>query len=157
RLRVAPITSAQLIFANALNYLFTGLLSMLVMVLAALIIFDFNMRDNYLNLLAFSIVAIVMMFGFGLAIGGWAKNENQSAPLTNIVAFPMMFLSGVFFPRFLMPDWLQGVTGFLPLSPVVDGLRAITAEGKTVLDLGPELGIMAVWIVVIYLLAIKIF
>ncbi len=157
RLRVAPIGASQLIFANGLSYLVSGLLSAATMVIAALVIFDFNMRGDYLSLSLFVIISIVMLFGFGLAIGGWAKNENQAAPLSNIVAFPMMFLSGVFFPRFLMPEWLQMVTDYLPLTPVVDGLREITAEGATILDLGPELAIMAGWILVIYFVAIRVF
>jgi ABC-2 type transport system permease protein len=68
-----------------------------------------------------------------------------------------MFLSGTFFPRFLMPEWLEKITYYLPLTPIVDGLRYILTEGKTVLQLGPELLLMAVWIVVVYFAAIKLF
>lgn len=157
RLRVAPIRPVHLIFANALNYLIIGLLSVAVLVVAGIFIFDFQMQGNYLVFAVFTVISIIMMFGFGLAIAGWAKNEMQAAPLSNLVAFPMMFLSGVFFPRFLMPEWLQSITGYLPLSPIVDGLRGITAEGKALLDLGPEMLIIGIWTVVIYLIAIKVF
>ena len=85
------------------------------------------------------------------------ENENQSAALTNLVAFPLMFLSGVFFPRFLMPEWLQGITGFLPLTPIIDGLRMIMTEGASLLQLGPELALMGAWMVIIYTVAIKVF
>jgi ABC-2 type transport system permease protein len=83
----------------------TGFLSIAAMYVVALVVFDFNMRGNYFDFIVFALAGLISLFGFGLAIGGWAKNENQSAPLSNLVAFPMMFLSGVFFPRFLMPDW----------------------------------------------------
>jgi ABC-2 type transport system permease protein len=157
RLRASPIGASQLVIANGIAYLVTGLISIGIMFIAALTIFDFNMRGDYLSLLLFSILGIISMFGFGLAIGGWAKNENQSAPLTNVIALPLMFLSGVFFPRFLMPEWLQVITGFLPLTPIVDGLRFITTEGQTLFQLGPQLLLMAVWTVLIYTLAFKIF
>lgn len=157
RLRASPITTGQLIFANMLYYLLIGVVSVALMFVVASFVFDFNMRGDWFNLAVFIVLSIVTMFGFGLAIGGWAKNENQSAALTNIVAFPLMFLSGVFFPRFLMPEWLQGITGFLPLTPIVDGLRMIMTEAKTLLDLGPELAIMGVWAVVVYAVAIKVF
>ena len=127
------------------------------MLTVALTVFGFDMRGDWLQLFAFLVLAIMLMLGFGLLIGGWAKNENQSAVFSNVVSFPLMFLSGVFFPRFLMPEWLQGITGYLPLTPVVDGIRYITTEGATLLDLGPQLLIMGVWIVVIYGLAIKLF
>lgn len=157
RLRASPITAGQLIFANMIYYLLIGLVSLALMIVVGLWVFDFNMRGDWIQFGIFSTVGIIMMFGFGLAIGGWARNENQSAALTNIVAFPLMFLSGVFFPRFLMPEWLQSITSYLPLTPIIDGMRLIMTEGKTLLDLTSELGIIAIWIVVVYAVAIKVF
>jgi len=157
RLRAAPIGASQLVLANAGAYLVSGLLSLVLMFVVATQMFDFTMRGDYLTLLVFIIFSIFVMFGFGLAIGGWAKNENQSAPLTNVVALPLMFLSGVFFPRFLFPEWLQGITGYLPLTPIVDGIRYITTEGARLIDLGPQLLILLIWGVVIYIIAFKFF
>ncbi|MET1033434.1 MAG: ABC transporter permease [Candidatus Saccharimonadales bacterium] len=157
RLRATPLTSSQLVLSTLMNYAVVGLASLVIMFIVGLTLFDFNMRGNYLDLAIFALLGIVVMFGFGLAIGGWAKNENQSAPLSNLVAFPLMFLSGIFFPRFLMPEWLQSITNYLPLAPIVDGLRYIMTEGQTLFDLGPELLIMGGWIIVIYALAFKIF
>lgn len=157
RIQATPFTKAQLIFGTLIYYGLIGLLSLGVMLTVALTVFGFDMRGDWLQLFAFLVLAIMLMLGFGLLIGGWAKNENQSAVFSNVVSFPLMFLSGVFFPRFLMPEWLQGITGYLPLTPVVDGIRYITTEGATLLDLGPQLLIMGVWIVVIYGLAIKLF
>lgn len=97
------------------------------------------------------------MFGFGMAIAGWAKDSNQAAPISNLVSFPMMFLSGVFFPVFLMPDVLQRVTAFIPLTPIIDGLRLILTEEKTILDLGPQLAVIGAWTLIIYFVAFKVF
>ena len=93
----------------------------------------------------------------GLAIGGWAKNERQAAPLSNIIVFPMLFLSGTFFPRYAMPIWLQHVTNYLPLTPVIDGVRLIATEGYHLTQVGPQLGLMAIWTVIIYAIAFKVF
>lgn len=157
RLRATPLRASQLILATALEYMLIGLLSLALMLAVGMLLFDFQMRGSFINLAAFSVVGIFCLFGFGLAIGGWAKNEAQAAPLSNLVAFPMMFLSGVFFPIFLMPQWLQSIAAFLPLTPVVDGIRLIITENASLLDLGTEFGLMAAWIVVIYALATKIF
>lgn len=157
RIRATPFSATKLVIGTMIYYGSIGLLSLLVMILAGLFVFDFDMRGDWLQLAAFSVISIAMMLGFGVLIGGWAKNENQSAVLTNIIAFPLMFLSGVFFPRFLMPEWLQGITGYLPLTPVIDGIRYITTENATLLDLGPQLAIIAIWTVAIYALAIRLF
>lgn len=157
RLRATPLSASQLVLATMLNFTVVGILSLALMFVVGLTVFNFDMRGDYLSFGIFTLVSVLVMLGFGLAIGGWAKNENQSAPLSNLVAFPLMFLSGIFFPRFLMPDWLQKITDYLPLSPISDGMRYILTEGKTLLQLGPELLIMAVWGIVIYLIAFKFF
>jgi ABC-2 type transport system permease protein len=115
------------------------------------------MQGDYLSFAAIIALGAILMFGFGMAIGGWAKNENQAAPLANLTAFPMMFLSGTFFPRFLMPEWLQSVSAFLPLTPLVDGIRYIIVEGKTLLDIGPQLALISIWIAAIYFVAFRVF
>lgn len=157
RLRTTPISTWQYVVANSLSYMVAGLSTIALMYLVGVFMFDFQMQGDYISFGLLTIIGTVLMFGFGLAIGGWAKNENQAAPLSNITAFPMMFLSGTFFPRFLMPEWLQSISGFLPLTPLVDGFRLIIVEGKTILDIGPQLGLIAVWTVLIYIIAFRVF
>ena len=100
---------------------------------------------------------MITLLGIGLALGGWAKNERQAAPLSNIIVFPMLFLSGAFFPRFLMPDWLQNISAFLPLTPIIDGIRLIATEGKHFIDILPQIGLTGAWLVVIYVIAFRVF
>jgi ABC-2 type transport system permease protein len=68
-----------------------------------------------------------------------------------------MFLSGTFFPRFIMPEWLQNVSNVLPLTPVIDGIRLIATEGKHLVDIGPQLGLIGIWMIIIYLIAFRVF
>ena len=157
RLRAAPFKSSQLVVGNALHYVILTMLSVLLMVLVGLFVFDFTMRGSWLQFGVFTALSSVMMIGFGLLVGGWARNENQAAPLTNLIAFPLMFLSGIFFPRFLFPEWLQQITGYIPLSPVVDGFRRIMTENASLFDLGSELGLIILWTLVVYAAAIKLF
>jgi ABC-2 type transport system permease protein len=147
----------QYFTGNVISNAVVGLLAVAIMFIAALLIFDLEMRGDYLNLGIVVILGTVLLFGIGLAIGGWAKNENQAAPLSQLVVLPMMFLSGVFFPTFLMPDVLQGITKFIPLTPIIDSVRYVVTEGKTVFDLGPEMAIILGWTLVIYIIAFKTF
>jgi len=157
RYHTTPIRVWQYFAANVLSNSFVGLLAVTLMFVVAVLLFDVSMRGDYLSLILLTILGTMVLFGVGLAAGGWAKNENQAAPLANLVAFPMMFLSGVFFPRFLMPEWLQTVSNFFPLTPLIDGLRLIITEGKTLLELGPEIAMLMGWLVLIYLIAFRVF
>jgi ABC-2 type transport system permease protein len=157
RLHTTPLKVWQFFLANVLSQLVVGLLTVFLMFAVAMTVFDLSLVGNVGELILYLMVGITMILGIGLALGGWAKSERQSAPLSNIVVFPMMFLSGTFFPRFLMPQWLQDVSTFLPLTPVIDGVRLIATEGKHLVELGPQLALMGGWLIIIYLLAFRVF
>lgn len=147
----------QYFTGNVLSNAFVGFLALVLMYSAAVLFFDLNMRGNYFNLVFIVALGTIMLFGIGLALGGWAKNENQAAPLAQVVTLPMMFLSGVFFPTFLMPEFLQGITKFIPLTPTIDSIRLIITENASLADLAPQLGIMFGWTIVVYIIAFKVF
>ncbi|MDR3067892.1 MAG: ABC transporter permease [Cellulomonas sp.] len=157
RIRATPFQAPKLLVGTALEFLVLGVISLTVMIVVGLTVFGFDMRGSWFTFALFVTAALAMMIGLGLLIGGWAKNENQAAPLSNIVAFPMMFLSGTFFPRFLMPEWLQGATAWLPLTPVADGIRFITTENASLVDVAPQLGMVLAWGAVMYLAAFRLF
>lgn len=148
----------QYFTGNVISNAGVGLLAAALMFCVALLpYFGLNMRGSYLNLAIVLVLGVTMLFGIGLALGGWAKNENQAAPLAQLVTLPMMFLSGVFFPTFLMPQFLQNVSQFIPLTPIVDSIRLIITENASLLDLGPQLGIIIGWMVAIYIVAFRVF
>jgi ABC-2 type transport system permease protein len=157
RLHTTPIRVWQYFLATMFSQAIIGIFALAVMFVASMLIFDLKVTGNFVEIALYCALGIIMILGIGLSIGGWASNERQAAPLANLVVFPMMFLSGTFFPRFLMPDWLQKVSDFLPLTPVIDGIRLLTTEGKHLIDLGPQLGMIAVWLVVVYAIAFRVF
>jgi ABC-2 type transport system permease protein len=157
RLHTTPLRVWQFFLATMLGQAITGVIAITIQFIVAIEVFNLKVDGNFIDIAIFIILSIFMILGIGLAIGGWAKNERQAAPLSNIVVFPMLFLSGTFFPRYIMPIWLQKVTDFLPLTPVIDGLRLLTTEGKNLTQLGPQLGLIAAWFIIIYAIAFRVF
>lgn len=157
RYHTTPLKVWQYFTGNVISNGAIGLLALLLMFLVATFGFGLNMRGSYLNLVIIVLFGATLLFGIGLALGGWAKNENQAAPLAQLITLPMMFLSGVFFPTFLMPDLLQKITQFIPLTPIVDSVRLIITENASLADLGPQLAVMAVWTAVVYFIAFRVF
>ncbi len=157
RLSTTPLRVWQYFLATMIGQAVIGILSLAVMFVVAILVFKLQVVGNYFELGLFLILSIMSILGIGLALGGWAKNERQAAPLSNIVVFPMMFLSGTFFPRFLMPDWLQNISAFLPLTPVIDGIRFIATEGKHLVDILPQIGMIGAWMIIVYAIAFKVF
>lgn len=157
RFSTTPVRVWQYFTANVAVQIVVGLAAIAIQFAVAIGVFHLNLVGNVVELVLFLILSIAMLLGVGLAIGGWAKNQRQAAPLTNLIVFPMMFLSGTFFPRFLMPEWLQNASAYLPLTPIIDGIRLIATEGKHFIDLLPQLGLIGAWLVVIYVVAFRVF
>ena len=157
RLRASPFTAGQLILAMGIHYTIVSLLSAAMMLVVGMSVFHFTMRGDWLLAVPFITLAALLMVGFGLLIGGWAKNENQSAPLGNLVAFPMMVLSGTVFPSFMFPEWLRTLSQFIPMTPVTDGLRLIMTEHASLGEVLPYAGAIGLWMLVVYVAAIKLF
>jgi ABC-2 type transport system permease protein len=157
RLHTTPLKTWQYFLATMFSQSVTGIVGIAVQFIVAIEIFHLKVYGYYPEIILFTIFGIFMILGIGLAIGGWARNERQAAPLSNIVVFPMLFLSGTFFPRYLMPHWLQGITNYLPLTPVIDGLRLLTTEGKHLWQIGPQLGLITVWFIIVYAIAFRVF
>jgi ABC-2 type transport system permease protein len=157
RLHTTPLRVWQYFTSMMISQALIGLVSLGVMFAIAMTVFDLSIAGDWISIIVWLVLSIIMILGIGLAIGGWARNERQAAPLGNIVVFPMMFLSGTFFPRFLMPEWLQNATAYLPLTPVIDGIRLLTTEGKSLLDLGPQILLVGGWMIIIYIIAFKVF
>ncbi len=157
RYKTTTIRVWQYFTGNVISNAFIGILAIILMFIVALAFFNLNMRGSYINLAFIVVLGTILLFGIGLAIGGWAKNENQAAPLAQVFTLPMMFLSGVFFPTFLMPEALQSITKFIPLTPIIDSSRLIITENASLLDLQPQILIMFAWTVVIYIVAFKVF
>lgn len=75
----------------------------------------------------------------------------------NLVTFPQMILSGIFFPIESLPELVQPVANFLPLSFISNGLREIAINGATLADLLPDILGMIIWAIIAMVLAIKLF
>ncbi len=157
RLHTTPIRVWQYFLSTMISQAIIGLVSLAIMFIAAITIFNLRVVGNYIEIALFLVLSIIMILGIGLAIGGWAKNERQAAPLANIIVFPMLFLSGTFFPRYAMPVWLQHITNYLPLTPVIDGVRLLATEGLHLTQIGSQLGWIALWTVIVYAIAFRVF
>src|SRR5919106_6161429 len=117
RLFATPTPPAYFLSAQVLSRLIIGFVQVAILIGVGLW-FGLQMFGDYATLLLIVLFGSAIFLAVGFAIAGWAKNEDQAAPVANLVSLPMMFLSGVFFPREAMPDFLAGVTAFMPLTYV---------------------------------------
>jgi ABC-2 type transport system permease protein len=156
RLFATPTSPTYFLSAQVASRLIIGFAQVAILIGVGLW-FGLQMFGDYLTLAVIVLIGSVIFLAIGFSIAGWAKNEDQAAPVANLISLPMMFLSGVFFPRDAMPEFLRWVTQFMPLTYVNDALRGVVNNGDNLLALGPQLLGMAVWAVITFVVAVRLF
>jgi len=94
--------------------------------------------------------------GVGLIFSSSVKSDTSIPLLINLFGFPQMLLSGTFFPIQVFPKWLQEICGILPLTQYNDAIRKISFEGLHIYNCGKQLGILGIWIIIIYIIAVRV-
>jgi ABC-2 type transport system permease protein len=156
RLFATPTSPAYFLGAQVTSRLLIGLAQVLIL-LGVGLWFGLQLIGSVFLLLAVSVLGSCIFLAMGFAVAGWAKNEDQAAPVANLLSLPMTFLSGVFFPRDAMPELLQRITDFLPLTYLSDALRKIANDGAGVTTIAGDLMGLAVWAVVAFVVAVRLF
>jgi ABC-2 type transport system permease protein len=156
RLFATPTSPAYFLAAQVASRLIIAFVQVVIL-FGIGIWFGLQMFGNYATLAVIVLLGSMIFLAVGFAVAGWAKNEDQAAPVANLISLPMMFLSGVFFPRDAMPPFLANITQFLPLTYINQALRAVVNDGASLTALGPQLLGMGIWAVITFLIAIRLF
>ena len=161
RLKATPIGASHFLAGQLTTKAIIVVLQTYVLVIVGAIVLSVSVGNGrvgvWFDLTILALLGGALFIAMGLAVSGWAKNEETAAPIANIISMPMMFLSGVFFPLSVMPDWLTRWSQYLPLTYLADGMRAITVEGASITTLGTELLGLGVWIIIVFVIATRMF
>lgn len=160
RYYASPIKKGYILLGEGLARIIFQLFVCVFILLLGKYFFKFTLVNGWLTfaeLLVLSIVGIMVFMGFGFFISGVSRNMNAIPVLTNLIGFPQFLLSGTFFPTDNFPLWLKPVADALPLKHLNDAMRNVAFEGSHLNDCGKQLGILAIWTVVMYVLSVKVY
>ncbi len=150
KLATTPLSRSEWLLANILYQLCMALLSTISIIAIGMILFGLNPHIN-LFLPLFVLLNVFAFSGIGMLITRFVKEAESAHAAANAIMFPMMFLSGTFFPLETMPDFLQTFARFLPLFYVNEGLRAamITLDEGTLITSTIVLVVLAIVIFIL--------
>lgn len=160
RFFATPIKRSYIVFGEALSRIIFQMTTAIIILLIGHFAFDFTLVHGFitlLELLALSFIGLAVFMGFGFVVSGVAKNESSIPPFANLFTLPQFLLAGTFFPIDNFPGWLRPICKILPLTHLNDAMRNVAFEGAHLADCGEQLGILAIWGVVAYAIAIKVF
>jgi len=157
RLAATPMRKLDFLLAFATGRLLLALLEVLFFLGFARLIFDVRVAGNPLTFLLWGLLGALSFGGLSALVASRAQNSETASGLMNLVTLPMTVVSGVFFSASHFPGWLQPVLRALPLTALIDGLRAISIDGAGVAALlGPAV-VLLLWGVGSFALALRLF
>jgi len=154
---VAPINRFSIIFGKALGQTARGLIQGTIVLMLAVGLFGVTIQGNILLVYALFLLGVFAFVGLGIVITSIAKDQQTALMLLMTISFPMMFLSGVFFPIQQMPWYMQDVSKVLPLTYEAQALRQVMVLGAGVTDITTELIVLIVFGAVMMAIAVPVF
>jgi ABC-type polysaccharide/polyol phosphate export permease len=120
-------------------------------------LFHVPLRGSLIDLGAVCLLGSFSFSALGLLLASRAKTIEAASGLMNLVMMPMWIASGVFFSSRKFPDMMQPFIKALPLTAVIDALRANMLQGLNLAQLLPQMGVIVFWMVICFALALKLF
>ncbi|MGD0250017.1 MAG: ABC transporter permease [Thermoplasmata archaeon] len=155
QLSLTPLTRAEWLTAALLWYISLACISAVLMVTLGQVVFGAHVTITLLAL-PFLVVAPILFVSLGLLAGSVSSTPESAGVVGNIITFPMMFLSGTFFPVSLFPPWLVTVAHVLPLYYVIDGLNSAMVYNNPA-EVYTDLLVVLVVALVLAVLATRVF
>ncbi|MBL7742743.1 MAG: ABC transporter permease [Chitinophagaceae bacterium] len=159
RFYASPVSRVNILLGVGTSRLFFQLINVIVLIVVGHFFFGFTLRQGFLTVLEIILMSVIMLFlllAVGFIFSSISKSDTNIPLLINLFAFPQMLLSGTFFTIEVFPQWLQKVCKILPLTQYNDAIRKISFEGLSILDCGKELGILGIWMIVIYAICARV-
>lgn len=142
RLRATPLRAIEFVIAQIASRL------VLIMAITAFIymgvsyFLDIRMDGSYLTLLVVAFLGAMSLIALGLMLAARVTSEELAGGLLNMVTWPMMLLSGVWFPLESAAEWVRSLATIFPLTHVLSAARAVMLDGATLTDLAPTLTVL---------------
>ncbi len=142
RLKATPLRPLEFLSAQVLSRLLVVMSTSTVVYLGALALLDFPMRGSYAALVLVYLAGALCMISLGLTVAARLRTEELADGLLNLMAFPMLLLSGVWFSMEGTSTAAQWLSQLMPLTHLVDAARDIMIDGAGVFDVMPQVALL---------------
>ena len=157
RLRATPLRAIEFVIAQVASRLMLIVLITSFVYLGTRFFLDIRMEGSHLLLLLVLLAGAIAMVSMGLLVAARVTSEELAGGLLNMVTWPMMLLSGVWFSLEAATDWVRQLAGVFPLTHMLEAARAVMLDGAGLVTILPQLGTLAVMTVVFLSLGAVLF
>jgi ABC-2 type transport system permease protein len=153
RLLASPVTRFNILVGYLLGFLLFAMVQTLILFFYSVYVLKADFSGQLWQIIVFQILIGILAVCLGIFISAFARNEFQMIQFIPLIIVPQVFVCGLLFPVNQLPDYLQWLAKFLPLTYAVDGIRAMMLNGKGLLDIGKEVSVLAAYAIGLMILA----
>mgnify|MGYP001819614579 CR=1 FL=1 len=157
RLRATPLRSIEFVIAQVASRLVLILTITTFVYLGTKYFLDIRMEGSNATLFIVAAVGAICLISMGLLVAARVTSEELAGGLLNFATWPMMLLSGVWFSLESASEWVQQLANIFPLTHILTAARAVMIDGATLIDIAPQLLILATMAVVFLVVGAAIF
>jgi ABC-2 type transport system permease protein len=157
RLIATPMSRTQYLASFVLSRLTLLVIEVGLLLGFGALVFGVPFRGSLLVLVSICVLSSLAFTSVGLLVSSRAQTMEGASGLMNLVMLPMWIFSGVFFSASRFPESIQPLIQALPLTAVVDALRANILRGAGLQALAPELLVILAWMAASFILALRLF
>src|SRR5262249_13662409 len=148
RLNATPLPRWTLVGSNIIVRLVIAAAQTALIIGIGVSVLHVSILGNWLAIVGFVGLGALTFTSIGYVIASFAKTEEAANGMTSVVQFPLMFLSGIFFPLEILPGALKTVATFMPLTYLGDALRQTMVGGAPFVPLWVDFAVLGGWLVV---------
>ncbi len=138
RLHATPLSAFEFLSAQVLSRLCLILFVSVVLYAGIGTIIHFHTAGSLLALLLVAAIGALSLIALGLTIAARFSSEELVGGLLNLLTWPMMLLSGIWFSLEGSPQWVRWIAAIFPLTQVLDAARAIMLDGAGLYQVAPH-------------------
>ncbi len=153
RLLASPISRMDIVAGYLLGFLLFALVQTLILFFYMVYVLNVSFQGDLWQILVFQVLIGINAVCLGTLFSVFARNEFQMMQFIPLMIIPQVFLCGLFIQINQMPDYLQWIAKFLPLTYGVEGIEALMLQGQNLLDIGKDVGVLAAYAVGLLILA----
>jgi ABC-type multidrug transport system permease subunit len=157
RLKATPLTPFEFLAAQVLSRLLVVLGASLIVYLGTALFLDFPMRGSYAALALIFASGALCLISLGLIVSARLRTEELADGILNLISWPMLLLSGVWFSLEGTSPAAQALSGVFPLSHMVAAARRVMIDGAGVLEILPEVSLLSALALVLLAVAARLF
>jgi ABC-2 type transport system permease protein len=157
RIGATPIPRTMVLWSEVIVRVIISLFQATIIIVVGRLLFGVSVQGNWFLLFFLVILGALTFVSLGYLLVSFSRTEESAQGIIQMVQFPMMFLSGIFFPTSIMPDFLVPVMKVLPLTYLGDAIRHVMLGWDSAFGFSNDIYILLGWLVVSLVLAVKRF